>query len=86
MIGALRFIAKDPDSKSNGSPTLFDNGETYVVQGWKVTDAEVLATLGDLPERETVIEIPKRLVRLLPEVTGGAAAGERPADAGERRT
>jgi hypothetical protein len=31
---------------------------TYVVQGWKVTDPQTLAEIGDIPDHETIIEIP----------------------------
>jgi hypothetical protein len=34
-----------------------------VVQGWKVMDSDTLAQL-DIPEHETVIEIPKALLGL----------------------
>jgi hypothetical protein len=37
----------------------------YLVQGWKVLDAEALAQL-DLPEHETVVEVPKALFRFAP--------------------
>lgn len=34
---------------------------TYLVQGWKVTDPEILAKL-DMPEHETVVEVYARLM------------------------
>jgi hypothetical protein len=60
----LTFLGKDPDSKTDDSPTIYatDRG-TYVVQGWIVTDSEALSELGDLPDGETVIEIPGRVVQ-----------------------
>ena len=66
----LRFLGKD--TQGGGSPTLFDTDEpmhgkeVYVLQGWKITDPDVLATL-DVPDHETVMAIPKRLLRYLPE-------------------
>jgi hypothetical protein len=68
---ALRFLGKDPDSEFGSSPTLYydDERDTYVFQGWKVLDAERLAQL-DLPDHETVIEFPRRMMRFFPEVTG----------------
>lgn len=44
------------------SPALYatDQG-TYLIQGWKVTDPEILAKL-DVPESETVVEIYARLM------------------------
>jgi Family of unknown function (DUF6879) len=49
-------------------PTLYETGHgTFVLQGWRVTDPAVLAALGEVPGHETVIEVPKRLMRHLPE-------------------
>lgn len=58
----LTFVAKDPGSEPSGSPTLYrtDRG-SWVVQGWVVTDPEALAAL-DIPEGESCVEIPDRLV------------------------
>lgn len=75
----LRFFGKD--TQGGGSPTLFDtdeimNGkEIYIIQGWRITDPEVLATL-DIPDHETVVAVPKKLMRHLPEVDPyGLASG-----------
>ena len=58
----LTFVAKDPDSVPDGSPTLYrTDRQSWVVQGWAVTDADALATMG-IPEGETCVEIPDRLV------------------------
>jgi len=65
---ALRFLGKDPQSPVSDSPTIYDNGDTYVIQGWKITSPEVLAELGEVPEHETVVEIPKRMMQFFPEV------------------
>lgn len=46
-----------------------------VNQGWKITEAAVLAALGQLPEHETVVDIPKRMMQVFPEVNGGGRAG-----------
>lgn len=69
---ALHKLGKDPDSKNNGSPTLYydDATDTYLFQSWRVTDAERLAQM-DIPEHETVIEFPKRMMQFFPEVNGG---------------
>ena len=58
----LTVIAKDPDSVPDGSPTLYrtDRG-SWVVQGWVVTDPDALADM-DIPEGESCVEIPDRLV------------------------
>lgn len=65
---AMRFLGKE--SKDGGSPTLFDNGETYVLIGYCVTDPATLAQM-NIPDGETCIEVPKALMRHLPEVAGG---------------
>ena len=70
---ALRFLGKDPDSPADGSPTIYDAGDSYVVQGWRVTDPEHLRVLGDIPEGETVVEIPKRMMQFFPEVSDGSS-------------
>ncbi|HET9972442.1 MAG TPA: hypothetical protein VFQ68_29690 [Streptosporangiaceae bacterium] len=58
----IRFVAKDPDSVPDQSPTLYktDRG-SWLVQGWAVTDPAVLAAMNIL-EGETAVEIPDRLV------------------------
>jgi hypothetical protein len=56
----IRFLGKETEHLN--SPTLYatDRG-TYLIQGWKVTDPEILAKL-DVPESETVVEIYARLM------------------------
>ena len=58
----LTFVAKDPESYPQQSPTLYrtDRG-SWVVQGWVVTDPDALAAMA-IPEGETCVEIPDRLV------------------------
>ena len=65
----MRYLGKDPASFPEQSPAVWDDGDCYVVQGWCVTDARRLAAIGSVPEGETVIRIPKRLMTLFPEVT-----------------
>jgi hypothetical protein len=69
---ALRFLGKDPLSDHGDSPTLYydDERDTYVFQAWRVLDRERLAQLA-VPEHETVIEFPRRMMRFFPEVTRG---------------
>lgn len=51
----LRFLGKD--SISGDSPTLYaTDRNSYVVQGWKVTDPAILAKL-DPPDGETCVEV-----------------------------
>ncbi|GGL20911.1 hypothetical protein Sme01_23390 [Sphaerisporangium melleum] len=61
---ALRFLGKD--TIDGGSPTLFDDGDRYVLQGWIVTDPGVLSKLA-LADHETLVEVPKELMKFLPE-------------------
>lgn len=58
----ITFVAKDPNSEPSGSPTLYrTDRDSWLVQGWVVTDPSVLATM-DIPDGETCVEIPNRLV------------------------
>jgi len=58
----LTFVAKDPNSEPSGSPTLYrTDRESWVVQGWMVTDPDALAAM-NIPEGETCVEIPERLI------------------------
>ncbi|MGI9001398.1 MAG: hypothetical protein ACR2GH_06990 [Pseudonocardia sp.] len=60
MIMEIRFLGKETDH--GDSPTLYaTDRDTYLVQGWKVTDPDILAKL-DVPESETVVEIYARLI------------------------
>lgn len=74
----LVFLGKETDGGQ--SPTLYDTDETmngkevYVIQGWKITDPDTLAQL-DLPEHETVIAVPKKLMTHLPKGEHGPADG-----------
>ncbi len=74
---APRFLGKDPDSPQGGSPSLWDDGDSYVIQGWRVTDAAVLSELlhsagqQQIPANETLIRFPKRLMHMFPELSSG---------------
>ncbi|MDJ0383159.1 hypothetical protein [Streptomyces sp. G-G2] len=61
---ALRKLGKDPESKTGGSPTVYldEEKDTYLVQGWIVSDDVRLKQL-DLPDHESVVEIPRRMVQ-----------------------
>jgi hypothetical protein len=63
QMTVLRFLGKQ--SHPNDSPTLYatDHGG-FVVQGYIVTDPELLAAL-DVPGDETVVEVPPGLLRFL---------------------
>jgi hypothetical protein len=70
-IMALKFLGKDPGSNVDNSPTIWDDGDAYVIQGWRITDPADLAEIGEVPAHETVVRIPKRMMAFFPEVTGG---------------
>ncbi|MEU1281243.1 hypothetical protein [Streptomyces sp. NPDC005805] len=61
------MLCKDPESPNNGSPTLYydDVSDSYLLQSWKVADPTRLASIA-VPDHETVVEFPKRLLRLFP--------------------
>ena len=70
---ALRFLGKDPDSGVDNSPTIWEDGEEYVIQGWRVTDSATLAEIGEVPAHETLLRIPKRMMPFFPEVSGAGS-------------
>lgn len=43
---------------------------TLVVQGYRVTDAQGLADVGVIPEGETLVEIPRELLRFAGQPMG----------------
>ncbi len=63
----LTFMGKDPESNPTNSPTLYktDRG-SWLVQGFVVADAEALAQM-DIPEGESVVEIPDRMLQFFKE-------------------
>jgi hypothetical protein len=67
----LRLLGRDPGSEGGGSPTIYydDERDTYLLQSWKVVDTDRLAGL-DIPPHETVVEFPRRMMQLFPEVSG----------------
>ncbi|MEU9487232.1 hypothetical protein AB0D83_26820 [Streptomyces decoyicus] len=72
---ALRMLGKDPNSPEGKSATVYydDVTDKYLVQGLKVLDDERLSQL-DLPDHETVVEIPKYMTQFFPEVCAGGRA------------
>jgi hypothetical protein len=65
----LTFLGKD--STPGDSPTLYETDrDTYVIQGWRVTDAEALSQMR-IPAHEECIEVPKGLMKYLPKVEHG---------------
>jgi len=63
----VTFLGKDPESIEGESPTLFatdrTNRVTYIARGWKVTDPQALAEIGQVPDHETLIEIPEEVLK-----------------------
>jgi hypothetical protein len=63
-----QFLGKDDQSPQGGS---------YVIQGWRVTDAtalnELLRSAGQeqIPASEALIRFPGRLMHLFPELSSG---------------
>lgn len=37
--------------------------KTYIAQGWRVTDLQVLADVGPVPDHETLIELPEDVLK-----------------------
>jgi hypothetical protein len=70
---APRFIGKDPDSPNGDSPSVWDDGDDFVIQGWKIGDpsevAELLRASGQnsVPGHEALIRFPKRLMHFFAE-------------------
>jgi hypothetical protein len=59
----LRFLGKD--STPTNSPTLYaTDQDSYVVQGWIITDTTTLTQLA-VPQEQTVVEIPPALLAYL---------------------
>ncbi|MET8278091.1 hypothetical protein [Micromonospora sp. NPDC005174] len=59
----LTLIGKDPESNPTGSPTVYrTDRESWVVQGWVVSDPAVLAQMS-MPEGESCVEIPDRMLQ-----------------------
>jgi hypothetical protein len=58
----LTLIGKDPESNPTGSPTVYrTDRNTWVVQGWTLTDHDALAQM-DIPAMESAVEIPDRMI------------------------
>ncbi|MEU9889113.1 hypothetical protein [Sphaerisporangium sp. NPDC051011] len=73
----LRFIGKDPESDSDHSPTVWVDEATgdLILQGWRITDAETQAEIGTVPENETIIRFPSRMIPFVLEANGGDGSG-----------
>jgi len=67
---ALRFLGKE--TQSGNSPTLWADGSDYVIQGFTL-DVGTFAEVGQIPEGEAVIRVPKKLMEHLAKDIDGAA-------------
>jgi hypothetical protein len=70
------FMGKDPASEVDDCPALFRTDRTdrttFLVQGWRVTDGQALADVGDVPPHEGVLEVPIEVLRLAARHEGWA--------------
>lgn len=63
----MKLTLLGTESEVGESPTLYaTDRDTYVVQGWRVTDVEALAAM-NTPDHETAVEIPAALLRFASE-------------------
>jgi hypothetical protein len=64
----MRLRHPGTDTGTAGCPALYaTDRDTYVVQGWKVVDADAIADLLDVRDNESYVEIPKTLLRYAEE-------------------
>lgn len=69
----LRFLGKE--TEGGNSPTLWEtDDDQYVIQGFTL-DAEAQGQVGNVPDGELVIRVPKKLMDLLPKEDDAAADG-----------
>lgn len=66
----LTFIAKE--SQGGNSPTLWEtDDDQYVIQGFTL-DEDALFQVGNVPDGELVIRVPKELMRHVKEAHGAS--------------
>lgn len=65
----LQFLSKE--TQDGNSPTLWSDGEDYVIQGFTL-DSTTLAAIGRVPSGEAVIRVPKKLMMHLAKDANGA--------------
>lgn len=68
----LRFLGGD--TGNGGSPRLYREGDDYLVQGYLVTEPELLAELR-IPQGEAVVRVPASLWKYLPAAARMTGAG-----------
>jgi hypothetical protein len=74
-----RFLGKDPESDTGDSPTMFatdrTDRKTFIVQGWKVTDDQARADVGEVPDHEDIVEVPEDVIKMWVRRYGEQEAG-----------
>jgi hypothetical protein len=60
---SLQFLGGD--TGDGGSPRLYQEGDDFLVQGYTVTQTQLLGEL-NIPDGETVVRVPKSLWKYLP--------------------
>ncbi|SHK19279.1 hypothetical protein SAMN05421803_11549 [Nocardiopsis flavescens] len=64
----MRLTFLGTDSEDGHCPTLYKTDrDTIVVQGYKVIDPEAMGDVRDLAENETLVEVPRELLRFADE-------------------
>ncbi len=64
---SLHFLGGD--TGDGGSPRLYQEGDDFLVQGYTVTEPQLLAEL-NIPDGETVVRVPQSLWKYLPTRRG----------------
>jgi hypothetical protein len=59
---SIRFLGGD--TGNGGSPRLYQDGDDYLVQGYTVTEPQLLAEL-NIPDGEAVVRVPPSLWKYL---------------------
>jgi hypothetical protein len=72
---SLRFLGGD--TGSGGSPRLYQDGDDYLVQGYAVTEPQLLAKL-NIPDGEAVVRVPPSLWKYLASDTADEPDGTAP--------
>jgi len=70
---SIRFLGGD--TGNGGSPRLYQDGDDFLVQGYAVTEPELLAEL-NVPAGEAVVRVPKSLWKYLATGTADEPAHE----------
>ena len=73
------FLGQDSESQVDNSPALFatdrTDRKTYIAQGWKVTDPQILAEVvnhSPIADHEAVFRLPARMRGIVLEAVRGS--------------